>query len=375
MQKLSSHIMQRMALNFIVLFTLFFLLGAVIDIIVNLDEFDTIASERLADESFVSHIINLIKVAVAFEGPRLFQVFAYLHGVIAVGAMAFTAAAMHRSREFVALMAMGVSLRRISTPFLLVMAIISLLALGNQEYILPKVAPMLLRDHAESGDDAVGSFPVPFTPDENGTLLIAESFDPEIGALVSPAFIERDSNGRMKKKIRAEAAVWDESTQGGWFLESGNLVEIMFDDNAARSSIRSPIAIDYYSTELSPHMLTLHRYGQYVDMLSISQLNNMLNSAGAFDAQMLRRHWYSRFASLAINLLVMVIVIPLFVTRDPVIVSKQARKCGAITLAILFGSPAIMLMPIAGVPAMVSVFLPAIVLLPVGLLRIIAQRT
>ena len=122
-------------------------------------------------------------------------------------------------------------------------------------------------------------------------------------------------------------------------------------------------------------MLTLHRYGQYVDMLSISQLNNMLNSAGAFDAQMLRRHWYSRFASLAINLLVMVIVIPLFVTRDPVIVSKQARKCGAITLAILFGSPAIMLMPIAGVPAMGSVFLPAIVLLPVGLLRIIAQRT
>ena len=65
----------------------------------------------------------------------------------------------------------------------------------------------------------------------------------------------------------------------------------------------------------------------------------------------------------------------MFVTRDPVIMSKQAMKCGAVSLTILFGSTVVMLMPIVGIPAMVSVFLPAIVLLPVGLLRSITQST
>jgi len=127
-----------MLVNFIVLFTLFYLLVAVIDIIVNLDEFDTIAGDLVSDGSIITRIFVLLKVAIEFEGPRLFQVFSYLHGVIAIGAMAFTAASMHKAHEFVAIMAVGISLRRISIPFVLVTAGISLLALINQEFISGK---------------------------------------------------------------------------------------------------------------------------------------------------------------------------------------------------------------------------------------------
>ena len=82
-----------MTINFIVLFTLFFLLGAVIDIIVNLDEFNKIAQSS-AGEGFLTKVVSIFRVAIGFEGPRLFQVFAYLHGVIAIGAMGFTAVNM-----------------------------------------------------------------------------------------------------------------------------------------------------------------------------------------------------------------------------------------------------------------------------------------
>ncbi len=364
-----------MIVNFIVLFMLFFLLGASIDIIVNLDEFDTIAGDMSGGGSIFTHSYNLVTVAIKFEGPRLFQVFAHLHGVIAIGAMAFTAAAMYKTREFVAIMAVGISLRRVSIPFLFVMAGISLVALVNQELILPKVAPLLLRDHGESGKQATGAFQIPFTPDQNGTLLLAVSLDPGHGTLTEPTLLERDERGRMTKQIRANSATWDTTTNQGWNLDGGLSIDIKFDEDTSRATISPPSSINYYSTELSPHMLTLHRYGQYISMLGMSQLNNMLDSAGVFDAQMLRRHWYSRFASIAINLLVMVIVIPMFVTRDPVIMSKQAVKCGAVAMFILFGSTVVMLMPIVGIPAMVSVFLPAIVLLPVGLLRTVTQRT
>ena len=76
MKLLTLYIMKRMTRNFIILFTLFFLLGAVIDIIINLDEFDKIASNITGEGSFFTRIIAIIQVGIGFEGPRLFQVYA-----------------------------------------------------------------------------------------------------------------------------------------------------------------------------------------------------------------------------------------------------------------------------------------------------------
>jgi lipopolysaccharide export LptBFGC system permease protein LptF len=375
MNLLTLYIMKRMAINFVVLFTLFFLLGAVIDIIINLDEFDKIAGEISEDGGIFARIFALIRVGIGFEGPRLFQVYAYLHGVIAVGAMAFTAANMLRSREFVALMAAGISLRRIALPFLLVMGGISLVALLNQEYMLPKVAPLLLRDHGELGEKSVGSFSVPFTPDQNGVLLLAPSLNPSTGVLTEPTFIVRDEKGRMIRQIRATSATWDGEATGKWILQNGRSVDVVFDEETAQAEILPPVVVEQYETELSPYILTLHRYGQFIGMLGMTQLNSMLEVAGTFDAPMLRRHWYSRFATIAINMLAMVIVIPFFITREPVVLSRQAIKCGGIGITILFGGTIVMLMPIQGFPAVVSVFLPALVLLPVGLLQLVNIRT
>lgn len=367
--------MKKMLINFVVLFTLFFLLGAVIDIIVNLDEFDKIASRISVDGGFFTRVFAIIRVSIGFEGPRLFQVYAYLHGVIAIGAMAFTAANMLNSREFVAIMAAGVSLRRLAIPFLLVMGSISIIALLNQEYMLPKVAPLLLREHSESTNQNPGSFIVPFTPDSNGTLLLAPSLNPATGVLTEPSFLERDEKGRMIRQIQAQSASWDATSNAGWILIGGRAVDIVFDSETNQATIMPPIEMTYYETELSPFVLTLHRYGQYIGMLGMSQLNSMLDSAGEFDAPMLRRHWYSRFASIAMNLLAMVIVIPLFVTREPVILSRQAVRCGGIALTILFGGTIAMLMPVAGIPALVSVFLPTLILFPIALLRIVSIKT
>ena len=75
MNRLTIYIMKKMTINFIVLFTLFFLLGAVIDIIVNLDEFGKIAAAISKDSGVFARVIAIFKVAVGFEGPRLFQVF------------------------------------------------------------------------------------------------------------------------------------------------------------------------------------------------------------------------------------------------------------------------------------------------------------
>ena len=364
-----------MVLNFTILFVLFYVLGAVIDIIVNLDEFDKAARLLANSDGVVDRISSLFSVAFKFEGPRFFQVFAYLHGVIAIGAMAFTASTMWKSREFVAMMAAGISLRLVAAPFILISLFVSFLALANQEYILPEVAPALLREHHESSKESASSFAIPFTPDKNGTLLIAPSFHPSSGELDQPTFLIRDARGRMVRQVKATNALWDGQSNSGWILQDGRAIVIQFDEDTEYAEISSPEPIDFYETDLSPHILTLHRYGQFVSMLSMSQLNSMLDSAGTFDKPLLKRHWYARFATIILNAMAMIIVIPLFVTRDDVVLSKQAVYCGGISIFVLFGGVVFMLMPIGGLPSMVSVFLPAIVLLPVALIRLLTIRT
>jgi lipopolysaccharide export LptBFGC system permease protein LptF len=366
--------MKRTVVNFIVLFTLFYLLGAVIDIIVNLDEFVKNASFAENDNIFTK-VFSIIQVAFWYEAPRMFQVFGYLHGVIAIGAMAFTAASMLRLQEFVALMAAGISLRRVAAPFLVVTVGISMVALLNQEYMLPRVAPLLLRKHSESGSKSAHSFPIPFTPDQNRTLLLAASLDPEKETLTDPSFLERDEDGRMTRKIQATSATWNDSTDAGWDLHNGKATTIEFDEALGLTRGLPNSTIDYYETDLSPYLLTLHRYGQYVGMLGISQLNKMLKTSGSFNAPMLRRHWYARFSSILLNVLAMAIVIPLFVTKDAIVLTRQAILCGGIGLTILFGGSVLMLMPIADFPPLASVFLPPLILMPVALFRIMCIRT
>ena len=375
MNKLTKSIVTRMTVNFVILFTLIFVLGSMIDLIVNLEEFNK-AAARLSDGGgLFLKLYAIIRVSIGFEGPRVFEVYAYFHGLIAIGAMGFTAAQMWKSSEYVAMMAAGVSLRRVATPFVLVACCISGVALLNQEFMLPKVAPLLLRSHSDVGSDSVEAFAVPFTPDRNNTLLIASSLDPATGVLLYPTFLIRNDTGQMIQRVYATSATWDE-TSGSWFLENGKSSHITTDDEVSRRvTSYAPEDVASFETDLSPHLLTLHRYGQYLGLLGISQLNQMLETVGAFNSALLTRHWYSRFSTIVLNVLVMLIVIPFFVTKDQISIVRQSVRCATVSISILFGGSFLMLMSMPGIPAIVSVFLPAILLFPFALVRMSTMKT
>ena len=375
MKKLTKSIVTRMTVNFVILFMLIFVLGSMIDLIVNLEEFNK-AAARLSDGGgLFLKLYAIIRVSIGFEGPRVFEVYAYFHGLIAIGAMGFTAAQMWKSREYVAIMAAGVSLRRVATPFVFVACCISGVALLNQEFMLPKVAPLLLRSHGDVGSDSVEAFAVPFTPDRNNTLLIASSLDPATGVMLYPTFLIRNDTGQMIQRVYATSAIWNE-TSGSWLLENGKSSHITTDDEASRRvTSYAPEDVASFETDLSPHLLTLHQYGQYLGLLGISQLNQMLETVGAFDSALLTRHWFARFSTIVLNVLVMLIVIPFFVTKDQISIVRQSVRCATVSISILFGGSFLMLMSMPGIPAIVSVFLPAILLFPFALVRMSTMKT
>lgn len=371
MNRIDRYIAGRVLLNFVLLFAVLYLFAATIDIILNLDEFTGLAIDRLGeDSSWIWRLLVALGFAANYHLPQVFQFYAWLYGIVAVGAACFTLAQMSRYRELVSIVASGVSLRRIAMPFVAVSIALGVLQIANQELILPRIAPLLLRNHKHASQDAVDAFPVKFTDDASGMLLQAASFDPGSGVLRTPSFIVRDEAGRTTSRYWASGAQWDPATSE-WVLEDGQVVHISADGRGSTTARPA----DRVGTDLSPTMLTMRRYGQVAGMLSLGQINEMLAWPDSRDAASLRRSSVSRFAVVLLNVLVLMIGLPFFLDRLPGGLFLKAIVCAGVVLPVYFTAAGIMLVPIPGLSPLLGSALPVLVLLPIALARIGSLRT
>ncbi len=367
---LDRYIATRLLINFFVLFGIVFLFGVSIDLVLNLDNFSNKARDINGEDSgMVANFFTGSWLAINFYGPMLFQFYAYLYGLAIVGAIGFTLSQLVRNRELIAILASGLSLHRIGIPIVGVAFVLCILQLFNQELMLPRVAPLLLRGHANLGQESVSDFVVPFTADEEGNLLLAAGFSPESDSLSSPAILVRNAEGQTVRRITAKSAVWDEA-QHGWVLEDGRAVE--FDFAGSGDWIPEPGAssVDFYATDLSPRALTAREYGHYLGMLSMAQLSEMLDAGGGTDQATINRFWYSRFSGALVTLLVVVICLPFFLLRLPGDLLLKSMLCAATAIPLMLGTTIVMLAPMPGLGPLQSAFLPVIVLIPIALWRI-----
>ncbi len=96
---IDRYILARFFVNFTLLFTLLFLFAVAIDLAVALEDFVDAARIAAGDDAGTAAVLaTFTRLAVSFQSPRFFQFFAYLHGLVAIGAMGFTLAQMHRHR-------------------------------------------------------------------------------------------------------------------------------------------------------------------------------------------------------------------------------------------------------------------------------------
>jgi lipopolysaccharide export LptBFGC system permease protein LptF len=238
------------------------------------------------------------------------------------------------------------------------------------------VAPLLLRDHGHIGKKSVDDFPVNFTPDGQGNLLLAPSFDPRTGALRGPTFLERDARGRTTRRITAEAATWSPrhvngALVEGWAFSGGREVRLQENEPSAGGAALARGRIDFYPTDLSPRLLIVRRYGEFATMLSLRQIQEMLETPGVAEQpsllRLLLRHRYARFATVLVNVLVMWLALPAFLIRQPANLMWRSLLCAGITLPAMLGAAVFMMADLPGIPAAVGVFLPVAVLLPIVL--------
>lgn len=374
MQLIDRYILGRFLANFAILFGLLYVFGAAIDLILNLDKFVD-AARRVAgdDAGSLSILVTLLRLVVDFQAPRFFQFFGYLHGLVAIGAMAFTLAQMHRFKELVAVLASGMSLHRIAMPFIAGTFAICLLQLVNQEFLLPRVAPLLLRDHATIGKSGFDAFEIQFTSDGKGNLLLAPLFDPRTNTLTAPTFLERENRMTTSRRISADEARWNESRRG-WELTNG-LAIVANSTQTPSDTLLQRVPLDFYASDISPETLTVRRYAQFAGMLSLRQIGQMLRSPHSAEASSLIRYRFSRFSTVLVNILVLVITLPSFLLREPSNLLRQSVKCAAIAIPCMFGAVLGMMVELPGIPPVAGVFIPVFILIPIALGRVTFIRT
>lgn len=369
MNTLDRAIARHYIVNTALLLAILFLFIVAVDVSINFDEYTRAASDSLRASrdlpppTWFKTMVFASGLVLDLWWPRLIQLGVYILGMVSIAGAGFTLTQMVRHRELVAMLASGISLWRAARPILVCAGALALVQLGVQEFVLPRIAPLLTRDAQQAGRRTLGASRLRLTPDAEGRVFHAASFDADAGVLTDLCVIERDAAGQASRSITADRAVW---SNGAWVLEKG----------FARSFVDQgglPAPVARIQTNLDPMTLKIRRFAGFRNSLSFSQVTEMLRrpelladpSRARIDE--LERIRFGRFGVVACNLLGLIMCLPLFLRREPIPMMLPAVKAAPIAMLALLGGVLGVSLAVPALPPELSVFLPSLALLPLAI--------
>jgi lipopolysaccharide export system permease protein len=372
MTLLDRYIIRQFAWNFLLLLGILFSVILVIDFSLQFDEYTERAVEWLrfegnATPSLLAKATKALWLSWDLWWPRLFLLFDYLVGLVLVAAMGFTCSLMVKHREFVAMIAGGLSLQRVARPILIVALAVVLLQAYNREQIIPKLAPLLVRDKNQSGLKSATPTSQPLIADGAGRLLYAATFDSLAERIDGLWVWERDSNGLMLRRIVADSAQWVPEDKV-WALTNGR-VEAR--ETGSGTSTRDVQPLATLRTDLDPQSLRLARFEGMAQNLSWSQLGELIDKLKAKINPPLeriaeyQRVRYGRIAWMLTNILALLVCLPFFLRKEPANMLVQSAWAAPAAMGAFAGGLIGMTAAIPGLPPQLSVFVPVMILIPI----------
>ena len=372
MGTLDRYITRQFLTNIALILLFLSLVIIAVDFSLNFDEFsfsaERVLKARGSTVSTLSKGVLAIWLVVDLWWPRMFLLFNFLLGPVLVGAMGFTCASMVKHRELVALLASGVSLKRVARPILIVTLCMVGLMVANREWALPRLAPLLTRDKSDAGSPTQGTFH-DVSVDAQQRIIYSRRVHLGTGSIDGLYAYERDAQGLMTNRISADVAVW----QGDrWALQNGVSLRRRALDNAGPGARILPVPVATLATDVDPTALQLRRFEGMAANLSTPQVSGLITRFRAQEQTPavqrriagLERNRWGRTAGAASILLTVILCLPFFLRREPANMLRQSLKAAPIALGafagVLVGTTAAM----PGLPAQVGVFIPVLMLIP-----------
>jgi len=304
MKLLDRYIAKNFLVGYVIAFCVLIGLRVIIDLFVKLDEFT-----EHADLSAWAVMKNI----ATFYGLNLTLYFRDIAGVITVVAAAFSLGRMVRSNELVAIIASGVSAKRIVGPILVLAIFFTVLAVADQELLIPSISDKLVRDE----DDVPGreSYPVWFLTDGKGSLICSSRYEVETATFDHPTIITRRATSmpgvwEMTGRITAASATFNPNT-GGWDLRDGLYTGTDPNEGTRRVAF-------YQAQDFLPRDVVLRHEAGYNSLLSSGQLAALAaQKAKIKDMAQLLSQKHFRVTDPIINLTMLMVSLPVLICRDP----------------------------------------------------------
>lgn len=329
------------------------------DLLVNLDEFTE--NRALSGTQVLSAMLD-------YYGHNLPLYIAQLGGPVMAFAGAYTVALLLRNNELTPMVAAGVPLQRLVTPLTLTAMLIIVLLMVNREFVLPSFSHQIARQH----EDLVGSRKggVPFAMDDHHVILTARRIDLPSRRLEQVIMVEPPERGG--EAIEADAAVYDPAA-AVWRLERGSRLIITGPQGRDPESIRRE-PVSSYPFGLTPEQLVLRQSSEWVNLLSLRQMNTLLASENLPNLTAIRMQRHIWLTTPLVQLLLLLLTIPFFLTREPANVLTAGGRSLVVTgafFAVSFASQGI----ISGQWAALVVWAPILLFGPVAVLLLANLKT
>lgn len=319
MKILDRYILRTFFYSYVLSLCVLISLYVVLDLFVNLDEF-TGGGRSIG---------RIARNVFDFYGHNIPLYFAQLSGVITAFAACATLARLQRQNELVATLASGTSLYRVAMPIVLASLAMNGLLVLDQEFLLPQVAPKLARQRGDvEGARAYGLWCV---RDGENRLLSAQEFFPKQeairGLIIMELNREGNSGAQLGDVITANKASWDHERHGWHLYERGRRIAVA---EAIAGGITSdaevkPVPLDFYACELTPEQLLARRNAQWVQFLSVRELNQLQRRSDVNQMQIAQVK-HGRFTLPISNMILLLLGMSFFMNRLPESVLTQGAK-------------------------------------------------
>jgi lipopolysaccharide export system permease protein len=328
MKTLDKYVAKSFLTGYAISFMVMVGLCITVDLFVNIDEF-----AEHTDKGVMSVLVNIF----AYYGAQSSLYFRDLAGFITVMAAVFSLGKMTKNNELIAVMASGVSLKRVIAPIIFLSVILTGLLIIDQELIIPKLANKLVR--SQDYDKSIGeSYDFWFLEDAKGNLLCTVYYTERNMTMNNPTIILRQHNKQYDRwdvigKIKADKAVYNPEAKR-WEFENGIKTTL----TAARSgtsgfaNIPQMSPIEFFETDITPEEIPLRNQESYKGMLSSSQLAALADQESKIkDQAELYSQKHFRITDPIINMIMLMVALPVLVCRDPKSMKPAIMKSFAIT--------------------------------------------